>query len=103
MRIGELAKLSNTPPRSLRYYEEQGPIHRRGTSLTVPAAARFGPSIPTAGASGGSAPVVRDQPWAPDGHHLAYEDYGGFYLVDADSPGNVRLIARDAAEPAWQP
>ena len=26
MRIGELAKLSNTPTRSLRYYEEQGLI-----------------------------------------------------------------------------
>lgn len=26
MRIGELAKLSNTPARSLRYYEEQGLI-----------------------------------------------------------------------------
>ncbi len=26
MRVGELAKLSNTPTRSLRYYEEQGII-----------------------------------------------------------------------------
>lgn len=26
MRIGELAELSNTPTRSLRYYEEQGLI-----------------------------------------------------------------------------
>ena len=29
MRIGELAKLSNTPTRSLRYYEEQGLIKPR--------------------------------------------------------------------------